>query len=637
MDPREQRSVLRRRRALGLGVLISLGIAGGLCATWVRWPPARNVRLPLALETPYLNAQPGVAFVGEKACARCHREIAADYRRHPMGRSLTRITAEPAAAGIGPRKVTAFDADGAHFTIEQRGDRLYHRESRTDQEGRILAQVEAEVSYALGSGSRGISYLLQRGDRLYQSPISWFSQKREWNLSPGYEQKNHHFNRPIEPQCLFCHSNRARPVAMSVNRYEEALFRGEAIGCERCHGPGELHVRGQEIVDGIDLTIVNPRHLEPPLRAAVCEQCHLLGDQRIDRLGRGPFDFRPGLRTAEFYAVFGRSGKQAKKAVGHVEQMKLSRCYQESGRRLGCTSCHDPHRIPAPEVKIDYFRRKCQQCHEQPGCSLPLKERLARGIDDNCFSCHMPALKSSDIAHIATTDHRILKTPASQTVASPAAAGEDALLRLLNGKDPDSENIELSERELGIALTYETEGLPRSAQVKKLGLLAVGLIDKALARRGDDLEARAGKARVLAIAGQHKEARLLQKEILTAAPTYEQVLEEFVLYSIEVGEIQAALAPAAEAVAINPSSPALHERLAYLHVQTKEWDGAMRESRESLRLDPFRHFARMFLIESLLHRNDEAGAEAEFATLVGLNRDERAGLEAWFAAKRKSR
>ena len=36
---------------------------------------------------------------------------------------------------------------------------------------------------------------------------------------------------------------------------------GEAIGCERCHGPGELHVRGQEVVAGRDLTIVNPRHL----------------------------------------------------------------------------------------------------------------------------------------------------------------------------------------------------------------------------------------------------------------------------------------------------------------------------------------------------------------------------------------
>ena len=139
------------------------------------------------------------------------------------------------------------------------------------------------MKYALGSGTRGIAYLVDNDGRLFQSPISWYSQKRRWDLSPGYREANAHFNRPIEPVCLFCHANRVQPVALTVNRYEEPLFRGNAIGCERCHGPGELHVHGQKVVDGRDLTIVNPRHLEPALRANVCEQCHLLGHQRVDR------------------------------------------------------------------------------------------------------------------------------------------------------------------------------------------------------------------------------------------------------------------------------------------------------------------------------------------------------------------
>ena len=88
-----------------------------------------------------------------------------------------------------------------------------------------------------------------------------------------------------------------------MNRYEPPIFRGHAIGCERCHGPGELHSRRQDLVDGRDLTIVNPRHLEPALRLAVCEQCHLLGDERVDRLGRGTFDYRPGLPITAFFAV----------------------------------------------------------------------------------------------------------------------------------------------------------------------------------------------------------------------------------------------------------------------------------------------------------------------------------------------
>ena len=588
-------------------------------------------------QTPWKNASPTIGYLGDESCTPCHRDISETFRRHPMGRSLTRMTGARDAAATVPETVAAFDAGAAHFTVEQREGRTFHRESQSDEQGRILAQVEAEVSYALGSGSRGVSYLVERGNRLYQSPISWYSKKRQWDLSPGYEQRNHHFNRPIEPQCLFCHSNRVLPVPMSVNRFEEPIFRGLSIGCERCHGPGELHVRGQQMVDGIDHSIVNPRHLEPRLRAAVCEQCHLLGDQRIDRLGRGTFSFRPGLPTTEFFAVYGRAGKSASKAVGHVEQMKLSRCYQQSGGQLGCVSCHDPHRLPPEGERVAYFRRKCQECHEQSGCSLPLTQRLARSVDDNCVSCHMPALTSTDIAHIAITDHRILKTAESQT-ASPAIGVEaGAGIRLLNRDDPGADDLESAGRELGIALTFEGEGLPATAQVRKLGLFALDLIDKALARRPDDLEAKRMRARALAIAGRHREAIGLQQQILKVAPAYEQVLDEIVQYAIKLGEVRTALGPAAQAVVINASSAAFHERLAYLYTQTKDWDGAMRESRESVRLDPFRRFARMFLIESLFHGHDVAGAEAERAILVGLYPNLRAELERWFAEGRRSR
>ena len=60
---------------------------------------------------------------------------------------------------------------------------------------------------------------------------------------------------------------------------------------------------------------------------------------------------------------------------------------------------------------------------------------------------------------------------------------------------------------------------------------------------------------------------------------------------------------------------------------------ASSESRESLRLNPFRSFARMFLIEAMLHRQDMAQARAEFARLLTLNPDHRDSLESWYAEK----
>src|SRR5262249_46129112 len=151
-----------------------------------------------------------------------------------------------------------------------------------DSKANVLDKIEDEVPFAIGSGARGRSYIISRkkGDQggfLYQSPISWFTRGDRWDISPGYEGFNVHYDKAIHPACLFCHANQAEPVPYAQNQYREPIFRGYSIGCERCHGPGELHVASAHKLEKgeIDYTIVNPKHLEPTLREAVCQQCHL--------------------------------------------------------------------------------------------------------------------------------------------------------------------------------------------------------------------------------------------------------------------------------------------------------------------------------------------------------------------------
>jgi tetratricopeptide (TPR) repeat protein len=248
----------------------------------------------------------------------------------------------------------------------------------------------------------------------------------------------------------------------------------------------------------------------------------------------------------------------------------------------------------------------------------------------------MPASKSTDIVHVAATDHRILKIPESQASARLSPAEVDTPLRLVNGDHSGTGDSESLGREMGIALTFEAGTYTNIQLGKQINLRALHLLDRALAERPDDFEVKRLRARALALAGRRREAVDLQREILKIAPSYEQVLEEFIQYTIELRDPRPALAPAAQAVALNPGSSDLRERLAYLLCQVKDWNGALRESRESLRLNPFRRFARMFLIESLLHRNDAAGAEVEAAKLFRLHPDERSALEQWYAEKRKS-
>ena len=283
------------------------------------------------------------------------------------------------------------------------------------------------------------------------------------------------------------------------------IFRGHAIGCERCHGPGEIHARRQELVDGKDLTIVNPRHLEPGLRMAVCEQCHLLSDHRVDRLDRDTFDYRPGLPLAAFFAVYGRSEERGNAAVGQVEQMKASRCYRESDGRLDCVSCHDPHQVPPPQEKTSYFRQRCLECHEQSGCKLTKADRLAQTRDDNCVQCHMPRSKSVDIVHTATTDHRILRVPTTQPTDRPHT-GSGPKIVLLNGDHLSSRERTAMGRELAIALALEGPRLSDSPEVRKIGSFVLSTLDQALALRPDDLMARRMKAQTLVLFRRRPEA-----------------------------------------------------------------------------------------------------------------------------------
>jgi tetratricopeptide (TPR) repeat protein len=279
------------------------------------------------------------------------------------------------------------------------------------------------------------------------------------------------------------------------------------------------------------------------------------------------------------------------------------------------------------------YRQQCRACHEPAGCSLPEPARRAQSREDSCIQCHMPMSSSSDIIHIASTDHRIPRTPPTR-MADPDPADTGLPLVLLNGDETGSEGFESLQRELAIAVMAEVRGLPDTPPVRLMGSRALGLLEEALAHRPDDLVARCAQAEALALLGRRQEAIQLDQAVLESTPSCEQALDDALFYGIELGDHQAALALARRAVALNPGSATFHERLAYAHLQRRDWGEALQESRAALRLNPFLRFARMFVVQCLLHQHDLQRAEEEFATLTGLNPTQRESLGRWFAAQR---
>ncbi len=621
-------------------VLLGLSAGGGLllAGVWL-WRPREGEPAPggdprLTFATPYRNVRPDVTYVGDQTCAECHPDQAETYRQHPMGRSLAPMSQVAALDRYEADTHNPFAKLGFEFAVERQGSRVFHKERRRDSQGRILTELEAEVHFAIGSGTRGRTYLLERHGALFQSPISWFAQPGVWDLTPQFDVIEH-FERPAQPECLFCHANQVEPVEHTLNRYRPPLFRGQAIGCERCHGPGDLHVQVREqgeVITGVDATIVNPRHLAPALRDSVCQQCHLQGESRILRRGRQWFDYRPGLPLHLFLSVFLRLPdlNDNQKAGSHAWQMSLSRCFRDSKGQLGCISCHDPHKTPPAETKTAYFRERCLSCHGETSCRLPVGVRRAKNTEDSCIACHMPRAPSSNIAHTAVTDHRIVRRPdhTGPATAPPRRLrpGEVPLFHFHRDLvDPQDQEVA---RDLGLALTELARNYPTLA--RHASTLALPLLEESLHSAPEDVAAWEGKGFGLWRLDRKEEALTAFGTALARAPQREATLTYAAVLATALGRSEAAIAYWQRAVEGNPWSSQYRLQLAKLLAERGEWRQALEEASAACRLNPASEEIRTLLITSLLRAGNSERARREFDALLALNPADQEVLRRWF-------
>jgi len=614
-----------------LAILLLIGVVQHLTNPklfhWNRQPPeARPSNSENGKSTPVLafqNTRRDVRYVGDESCAACHPTQAATYRRHPMGRSFAPIADIAPGEKYGAETHNPFDHFGLEFQVHSKDGKTVHEQKLQDAKGRALLGREDQVSYVLGSGTRGRAYLFDRDGYLYESPISWFSQKKIWDISPGFLEPTLS-GRPITANCLFCHSNHVRPIKDSLNHFEKPIFEGLSIGCERCHGPGQLHVERQEKPENAespDDTIVNPAKLPPALREAVCQQCHLIGTSRHLRWGRQVFDYRPGLPLHEYWAIFVPPPLSAanSQAVGQVEQMYASRCFRGSQRKLGCISCHDPHELPAEEKKVDYYRRRCHQCHKSNDCTAPQSDRRQTSPSDNCIQCHMPRFASSDIAHTVGTDHRIRKRSIKSLLGPvPLSPGE---LPIMNFYQELIDPSDLADpRDLGVALVYFGLANPEAGQ--KAARSAVPYLNDSLEKSPKDVPAMEARAKALWILDSRREARGNLDRALSLAPSSEVLLSTAGLYALAMDDSESATGYWRRAMAVNPWDPSFHFLLARQFSIIKDWPKAIEECQTLLRLDPSHFDGHKIMLLCWIRSGKLNEARRELEILTALKPDQ---------------
>ena len=198
------------------------------------------------------NLDPKVHYVGSKACGACHTEIFNNFRQTGMGRSM--LPADDNSVADLPASASVYDQDlGQYFQVERKNGHWYQSQYALNPDGKELFRQTWKMDYVIGAGDNGLGFLIQRDHYLFEAPLSFYSQNRTWSFSPGYEFRNQTFTRPIVASCIGCHSGRPNPDRGQIGLYKDPPFDELAVGCENCHGPGDLHVkeRTQEQIMGI--------------------------------------------------------------------------------------------------------------------------------------------------------------------------------------------------------------------------------------------------------------------------------------------------------------------------------------------------------------------------------------------------
>lgn len=387
-------------------------------------PPASETTAAGEEASPhYRNVDSRTDYVGDQVCAGCHEQAAAAYRTHAMARSFHRWT--PDTRAEAPLDEPLYhEPTGFHYRVVERDDGLYQEESLSAPDGRHLHELSRRMDYVMGSGEVARTYFTEENGRLFQLPLTWY-RDRGWDLSPGYELNNARFDRLLPDGCLACHGSVPESIPFLEGKYA-SLPAG--IGCERCHGPGELHASArtaQEPLDGrYDDTIVNPSDLPLERRLDVCEQCHVHTPVTVLREGRDAFSYRPSQRLSDQVAFFKISGSID--IVSHADRLRQSACYvatRSTARPLECASCHDPHQS-APDSGS--YGRVCRSCHTLAALEGRLASSAVLAAHDSssdCVSCHMPRVKERTVPHGSFTDHWIRVVTRASGPARPARTG----------------------------------------------------------------------------------------------------------------------------------------------------------------------------------------------------------------------
>jgi predicted CXXCH cytochrome family protein len=406
-------------------------------------------------------------------------------------------------------------------------------------------------------------------------------------MSPGYDRPDHSdFSREVSDSCQFCHNG-------YPSQSNSGLAQG--IDCQRCHGPGKAHAENPRS------PITNPAKLDRDKQLEVCLQCHLESTSRtlpdaIRRFDRTVFSYRPGEPLSNYLIYFEFISPPSDERMtvnGAGYGLLKSKCFLKSAGRLGCTTCHDPHRTVGASQTESHYRLACRSCHAGE------HEPSTR----DCVGCHMQKRRTEDAVHVVMTDHRIHKLPLRGNPLAPMAERRDRFsgpVKLLYPLQlPDT-----SESRIYLALGKgDAKGL-RSALLEEPSRFAEPYL-----RMGE----------MLRKAGLQQEALAEVRRAMELSPADPRAYVSAAEIMLGRNEIDAVIPIVERGLTLVPDRHPLLNSLAILYVAKGRFDDGLRVLNEAIRLRPDDAATWVNLGVCLEAKKDLRGAIAAYAQALTIN------------------
>jgi hypothetical protein len=248
-------------------------------------------------------------------------------------------------------------------------------------------EAAAVLEWAFGAGAQGITPVGRAGEQFLEHRFSYYKAAGGMLATFGHPpraatplamlglpQSAH-----IITACFQCHATGVESTGHGPDL--NAIQPG--VQCERCHGPGRRHIEianaGGPVAE-VRRAVLNPGRFPAKAQVEICGQCHRLP---------APGSTVPEPEVEDPVAVrFAPIGLMA------------SRCFLES-KRLGCTTCHDPHEDARARTD-GWYTERCAACH----AAAPKRgSACRRAAGETCLPCHMR--QASLRPYLKFTDHRI--------------------------------------------------------------------------------------------------------------------------------------------------------------------------------------------------------------------------------------